>query len=175
MFWQWIKRWISVWLVVDKFFVLVQVIQNSVTNTPTPYGCIEINIKTVNRHILIICLFLLSRRDQLLHRVKNTVKKQNRGYNCNPTVKQRNTVKSSVMSISTRPGVVYIFGGRFSCQDRGRCSIPTQPIFLRILIQNLPSPYPIPTFHLCPTNYPISTISSSVQTQFETEFEKVPI
>ena len=46
---------------------------------------------------------------------------------------------------------------------------------LRILIQNLPSPYLIPTFHLFPTNYPISTISSSVQTQFETEFEKVPI
>ena len=92
-----------------------------------------------------------------------------------PTVKCRNTVKSSAVPISIRPGVVYIFGGRYDDQNAGRCYTYTQPIFLHILIQNLPSPYPILTFHLFPTNHPISTISSSVQTQFETEFEKVPI
>ena len=63
-----------------------------------------------------------------------------------PTVICRNTVKSSAVPISIRPGVVYIFGGWFSCQDRGRCYIPTQPIFLRILIQNLPSPLSNPYF-----------------------------
>lgn len=78
------------------------------------------------------------------------------------------------MSISIRPGVVYIFGGRFSCQDRGRCYTYTQPIFLRILIQNLPSHNPIPTFHLCPTNYPISTISSSVQPSSKPSSKKFP-
>lgn len=92
-----------------------------------------------------------------------------------PTVICRNTVKSSAMPISIRPGVVYIFGGWFSCQDRGRCYIPTQSIFLHILIQNLPSPYPILTFHLFPTNYLISHHFISCPTQFETEFEKVPI
>ena len=83
-------------------------------------------------------------------------------------------MENSAVSISIRPGVVYIFGGRYDDQNAGRCYTYTQPIFLRILIQNLPSPYLIPTFHLCPTNYPIPTISSSVQPSSKPSSKKFP-
>lgn len=92
-----------------------------------------------------------------------------------PTVICRNTVKSSAVPISIRPGVVYIFGDWYDDQNAGRCYIPTQPIFLHILIQNLPSPYPIHTFHLCPTKSTNFHHLIFYPTQFETEFEKVPI
>ena len=92
-----------------------------------------------------------------------------------PTVICRNTVKSSAVPISIRPGVVYIFGDWYDDQNAGRCSIPTQPIFLHILIQNLPSPLSNPYFP--PLSYKLPNFHHfiSCPTQFETEFEKVPI
>lgn len=130
---------------------------------------------TINRHISIICLFFIVQTGWFIALCQKYRKKPKQGgiwpYH---TVKYRNTVKSSVVSISVRPGVVYIFGSRFSCQNAGRCYIPTQPIFLHILIQNLPSPYPIPTFHLFPTNHPISTILSSINHSSKPSSKKFP-
>lgn len=136
------------WYRLIGFWKTDNILSISLDEHPTPYGCIQINIRPINRHILIICLFFYIQTGQLLHCVKIPPKAKTGGTWSYPTVKCRNTVKSSVL-------------------------------------------YPHPLRVYAPGYFTFSAVGTTIRiglgvplvcsfyffaiTQFETEFEKIPI